>query len=60
MRVILLGLSSVNRFCSTDLDTAKCVKDVYISVHICTSSSGVKEELDDDHHYENEIDKKVR
>ena len=30
-------------------------------VHICTTqqptSSGVKEELDDDHHYENEIDK---
>ena len=35
MRVISLGLSSVNRFCSTDWDTAKCVKVVYRSVHIC-------------------------
>ena len=38
MRVISLGLSSVNRFCSTDWDTAKCVKVVYRSVHICHSS----------------------
>ena len=35
MRVISLGLSSVNRFCSTDWDTAKCLKVVYRSVHIC-------------------------
>ena len=38
MRVISLGLSSVNRFCSTDWDIAKCVKVVYRSVHICHSS----------------------
>jgi hypothetical protein len=38
MRVISLGLSSVNRFCSTDWFTAKCVKVVYRSVHIFTSS----------------------
>ena len=37
MRVISLGLRSVNRVCSTDGDTAKCVKVVYRSVHICTS-----------------------
>ena len=37
MRVISLGLNSVNQFCSTDGDTAKCVKVVYRSVHICTS-----------------------
>jgi hypothetical protein len=37
MRVISLGLSSVNRFCSKDWDTAKCVKVVYKSVHILYS-----------------------
>jgi hypothetical protein len=37
MRVISLGLSAVNRFCSTDWDTAKCVKFVYKSVHVCNS-----------------------
>ena len=37
LRVISLGLSSVNRFCSTDWDTAKCVKVVYKSVHVCNS-----------------------
>ena len=61
MRVISLGLSSVNRFCSTEWDTAKCVKVVYKSVHVCYSclvNQDVKEELDDDHDHENEIDKK--
>ena len=61
MRVISLGLSSVNRFCSTDWDTAKCVKVVYKSVHVCYSclvNQDVKEELDDDHDHENEIDRK--
>ena len=45
MRVISLGLSSVNRFCSTDWFTAKCVKVVYRSVHICTSSLVCKDFL---------------
>ena len=38
MRVISLGLSSVNRFYSTDWDTAKEVMVAYRSVHNCTSS----------------------
>ena len=48
MSVISLCLSSVNRFCSADKDTEKCVKVAYISVHACNSSK----ELDD---HENEI-----
>ena len=45
MRVISLGLSSVNRFCSIDWFTAKCVKVVYRSVHICKSSLVCKDFL---------------
>ena len=62
MRVITLGLSSVNRFCSTEWDTEKCVKVVYKSVHVCYSclvNQDVKEELYDDHDHENEIDKSL-
>jgi hypothetical protein len=49
MRVISLDLSSVNRFCSTDWFTAKCVKVVYRSIHICTSSLVCKDFLSGKH-----------
>ena len=45
-------LTSVNRFYSTDWDTAKCVEVVYKSAQNCKGSDA-KEEVDD----ENDIDK---